>query len=408
MSTSTSSGSRMAVMDRDLCSLMVEMPSEKVTVRQKAFNKMNTILNNREEDFLAYMSSDSFETGWSTLFDATYHGIQKQSYATNKGQTQSKNYDYVMVLHKLIELAMDREEAPQLSYGQLIGSFVHAMSDQALREGFGMCFLQVLQKFVLSSKWCLTTVNYEQWKDILDGCFVMMDSSQAAKYTASSCLSLAVVKFLSNCSMPTLLAAYLTRLMEHIRLTANEKKSNVLYELINTALNVIQAIAVDCNSKIIRFLESLVPYTVKIYKEGNLRNEQKSVLFRLMHLSLIVLYPEGKSHVHVKRLTKDCSQPSEDEEVCKKTLREYHYIVTSEMKAREQSSSSQGAKDNVLFCDGFVDFAARLCYTVYWNEDNWKESNSDESVVKRNKRFNKLQSIMDMIGTTPNHYNTRW
>ncbi|XP_050076340.1 serine/threonine-protein kinase ATM [Anopheles maculipalpis] len=409
MSTSTSSGSKMAVMDRDLCSLMVEMPSEKVSVRQKAFNKMNTILSNREEDFLAYMSSDSFETAWSALFDAVYHGIQKQSYtAASKGQPQSKNYDYVVVLHKLIELAMDREEGPQLSYGQLIRCCVHAMSDQALREGFGMCFLQALQKFVLSSRWSLTTVSYEQWKDILDGCFVMMDSSQAARYTAASCLSLAVVKFLNNCSMSTLLATYLTRLMDHIRQTANEKKSNVLYELINTALNVIQAIAVDCKSKIIQFMEALVPYTVKIYKEGNLRNEQKSVLFRLMHLSLIVLYPEGKSHVHVKRLTKDCPRPSEDEEVFRKTLREYHYIVTSEMKVRELSSSSQGAKDSVLLCDGFVHFAARLCYTVYWNEDNWKESNSDESAVKRNKQFNKLQSIMDMIVAAPNHYNIRW
>uniref|UniRef100_A0A182Y8C8 Serine/threonine-protein kinase ATM n=1 Tax=Anopheles stephensi TaxID=30069 RepID=A0A182Y8C8_ANOST len=399
----------MAVMDRDLCSLMVEMPSEKVTVRQKAFNKMNTILNNREEDFLAYMQSDSFETAWSALFDAAYHGIQRQSYGSaSKGQAQSKNYDYVVVLHKLIELAMDREQGPQLSYGQLIGAFVRAMSDQALREGFGMCFLQVLQKFVLSTKWSLTTVSCEQWNDLLDGCFVMMDTSQAAKYTASSCLSLAVVKFLNNCSMPTLLATYLTRLMDHIRQTANEKKSNVLYELINTAFNVIQALAVDCRSKIIHFLESLVPYAVKTYKEGNLRNEQKSVLFRLMHLSLIILYPEGKSHVNAKRLTKDCARPSEDGEVCKKTLREYHYIVTSEMKAREQSSSSQGAKDSALFCDGFIDFAARLCYTVYWNEDNWKESNSDESAVKRNKQFNKLQSIMDMVGTAPNQFNTRW
>uniref|UniRef100_A0A182M4G9 Serine/threonine-protein kinase ATM n=1 Tax=Anopheles culicifacies TaxID=139723 RepID=A0A182M4G9_9DIPT len=390
-------------MDRELCSLLVEMPSEKVTVRQKAFNKMITILNNREEDFLAYMSSDSFETTWSAIFDAAYQGIKKQS-CTNKGQTQSKHYDFIVVLNKLIELAMGRE-APQLTFSQLIGSIVHAVNDQAMREHFGMSFLQVLTKYVLSTRWCLTTVTYDQWKDIFDSCFVMMDTSQAAKVTALSCFSLAVVKFLNNCSKQTLLAAYLTRLMDYVRQMANEKKVNVLYELIKTALLVVQAITVDCKTKTIEFLEAIIPYTVKLYKEGNLRNEQKSTLFRLMHLSLIILYPEGKSLAHAKSLTKDYAVDVNDEE-CRKTLREYHYIVTCEMKPSKQSSS-YGAKET-HFCDGFIDFAARLCYTVYWHEDNWKESNSDETAVKRNKQFNKLQSVLEMIGSAPNHYNSRW
>uniref|UniRef100_A0A182VTU2 Serine/threonine-protein kinase ATM n=1 Tax=Anopheles minimus TaxID=112268 RepID=A0A182VTU2_9DIPT len=403
--TNITNGSRLSVMDRELCSLLVEMASEKITVRQKAFGKMSTIFNNREEDFLAYMSSDSFETAWSALYEAAFSGIQKQS-CTNKGQTQSKNHDYLLVLNKLIELAMDRE-APQLSFSQLIGSFVHTVNDQAMRENFGVPFLQVLTKYVLSSKWCLTTITHEQWKDIFDSCFVMIDSSQAAKGTALSSFSLAVVKFLDNCSKQTLLAAYLSRLMDHIRQMANEKKINVLYELIKTALLIVQAITVDCKTKTIQFLEALIPYTVKIYKENNPRNEQKSTLFRLMHLSLIILYPQGKSLAHAKSLTKDCLHAGEDNEECRKTLREYHYIVTCEMKTRDQASS-HGAKE-IQFCDGFIDFAARLCYTVYWNEDNWKETgNSDETAVKRNKQFNKLQSVLDMIGSAPNQYNSRW
>ena len=118
----------------------------------------------------------------------------------------------------------------------------------------------------------------------------------------------------------------------------------------------------DCKTKIIEFLESLVPYTVKIYKEANLRKEQKAPLFRLMHLSLIMLYPGGKSHTLAKPLTRDGVQQVEDDEARRKTLREYHYILTSEMKARDQSSFF--GSNEAPFADGFIDFAARLCYTV--------------------------------------------
>ncbi|XP_049286368.1 serine/threonine-protein kinase ATM [Anopheles funestus] len=413
MSSSTSGGSTMTAMDRDLCSLLTEMPSEKVTVRQKAFIKMNSILTNREEDFLAYMQSDSFETAWSELFYAAYNGIRMQS-ATSKEQTEGKKDEYFKVLNKLTELAMDRV-SPQLSWSQLIGSFVDAVTDHGMRAHFEMFFVNFLKKFVLSSKWCLSTVTYEQWKDIFDSCFVILDSSPTAKYATLNCLSLGVVKFLNNCSKTSLLDTYLTRFMDHIQQMVNEQKVNVLLELIDTASQMVQAIAVDCRIKTIQFLESLVPCTVKIYKKGNLRNEQKTILFRLMHLSLIILYPQGKSLSHAKKLTKDYTRAFEDDEVCRKTLREYHFIVMCEMKTRNLSAS-QGAKafhgeislrQETQLCDGFIDFAARLCYTVFWNEDNWKEGSRDETVLKRNKQFNKLQSVLDMIGTGPNHYNTR-
>ncbi|XP_041787938.1 uncharacterized protein LOC121603334 [Anopheles merus] len=219
------------------------------------------------------MASDAFETQWCAVLDAAYHGIQKQSYAITT-QVQSKNHDYVVVLHKLVELAMDRD-APQLPHSQLIGCFVRAINDQAMRDSFGVCFLHVLNKFVLCSKWCLTPVSYEHWKEILDCCLVMLDTAHVPKHLAANCLSLAVVKFLANCSMQTLLADYLSRLIVHLRQAVNEKKSNVLCDLINIALYITEAIAVDCKAKIIAFLESLVPCTVKLTRKQTCARNRK-------------------------------------------------------------------------------------------------------------------------------------
>uniref|UniRef100_A0A182QR64 Serine/threonine-protein kinase ATM n=1 Tax=Anopheles farauti TaxID=69004 RepID=A0A182QR64_9DIPT len=241
MASSTSSGARLSALDRELCSLLIEMQSEKITVRQKAFSKMVSILNNREEDFVAYMDSESFETDWGAVFNAAYQGIQKHSYSS-AAQVPGKCQDFILVLQKLGELAMNLADAPRLSYQQLVGCIVHGITDQAMRDAFGTSFLQLLNKSVLCSQWNLTTVSYEQWKDIFECCFVMLDAKPKQSSFEASYLSLAVVKFLDNCSMQTLLAPYLTRVVEHIGQAVNDKKGSILYYLLNVACHCVQAI----------------------------------------------------------------------------------------------------------------------------------------------------------------------
>uniref|UniRef100_A0A182NB03 Serine/threonine-protein kinase ATM n=1 Tax=Anopheles dirus TaxID=7168 RepID=A0A182NB03_9DIPT len=167
-------------------------------------------------------------------------------------------------------------------------------------------------------------------------------------------------------------------------------------------------IAVDCKNQVMQFLDSTLPYVVKIYKEGIIRKEQRSVLFQLMHLSLIMFYPGGKSFISVKNLSNGVSNSCEVDEERRKLLREYYYMVTNEIKTHMSVSNSVGASREVPFCDGFIDFAARLCYTIFWNEDNWKHGSEAESSTKRTKQFNKLQSVIEMIATDPPNYNWRW
>ncbi|XP_053675584.1 serine/threonine-protein kinase ATM [Anopheles nili] len=404
MSSSSSNRGGFSIMDRDFCSLLSELQSEKVTVRQKAFNKLVTILSNREDDFLTYINSESFETEWSTVFDAIYEGMVKQS-SYNTAQTMSKNHDYILALPKLLELAMGRE-IPQLTYSQMIRAFTMALSDQSMRNNFGSCILQLLQKYVLSSAWPLTAVTHQEWSDILDRCFAMLDLSQLPIKTTVGCASLAVSKFLENCAERTMLACYLPVLIDHMRRTKNmqdNEKKIVSHELVVTAFHIVQAIAVDCKTSVLEFLESFLPFAIDAY-QGRLIKEQKHALFRLMHLSLIVLYPGGKSLADAERLTKDDYQSPGDDATRRKTLQRYHTIVTSEIEAlRGSENGKEGPKDDV-----FVDFAARLCYTFYWNEDNWRDAGSSESSAKRNKQYNKLQSIMEMVSPKPNQFSWRW
>ncbi|XP_058119753.1 serine/threonine-protein kinase ATM [Anopheles ziemanni] len=394
----------LSVLDREICGLQVEMRSEKLTMRHKAFSRMVAILSNQEDVFLEYMDSDSFNTEWGDIFDAVYQGILVQS-GSSAASAKGKNNDYFVVLLKLVELAMDRD-APRLQYSQLIGASVRALKEPSVRSTFGVPFLQVLNKYVLSSKWDLTPVSYEEWKEILECSFEIMDENQIARQVAVACLSSSVRKFLDNCSLSSMLVEYLPNLINYVRQT---EKGKVLHELMRVACHIVQDLAVDCRTEVIKFLDSFLPYTIKAY-EAKMDAEQKSVLFRLMHLSLIILFPDGKQLSAAERLAKDVAlSPGVDEAARKKSLRQYYYIVTCELKANHSTSYSAagGAREN-KFTDGFIDFAARLCFTIYWNEGILEDSNSEGSASKKVKLSSKLQSLIDLVINDSNHHDWRW
>uniref|UniRef100_A0AAG5D6U4 Serine/threonine-protein kinase ATM n=1 Tax=Anopheles atroparvus TaxID=41427 RepID=A0AAG5D6U4_ANOAO len=391
----------LSLLDRDMRSLQVEMRSEKPAMRHKAFSKMVTILSNQEEDFRAYLDSDSFDTDWSDVFEAVYQGVLVQS-GSRAASVKGKNNDFFVVLQNLVKLAMCGD-APRLHYSQLIGNSVRALKDASIRANFGVQFLQVLNKYVLSNKWDLTPVSFEDWKGMLECCFEIMDENQIARPIAVGCLSSAVRKFLENCSVTTLLAGYLPNLINYVRQT---DKVNVLHGLMSVACHVVQDLAVDCRTEIVQFLDSFLPYTIKAYESKN-DSKLNSILLRLMHLSLIILYPEGKPLSLAERLTNDLPlSPPADDTARGKTLRQYYYLVMCELKGNRLFNT--GVEREVEFTNDFVNFAARLCFTIHWNEGIWEEINSEESVAKRVKHSTKLQSLMDLITSDSNNHDWRW
>ncbi|XP_050088728.1 serine/threonine-protein kinase ATM [Anopheles aquasalis] len=403
---SQTSNSTLSVLDRDVCMLLVEMRSDKVTVRQKAVSRMLMIANGRTEEFSSYIDSEQFETGWNDVFDATYHSILKQAHSTS-ATVKGKNDDYVVLIHKIAECAM-LGDAARLTFQQLIDYALQGLEDDAIRTHFGLCFVQLIQKHVLGVKWDLTTISYEHWRSLIDKCFVLLDDVQLGKQVLQ-CLSLAIRKFLGNCSKTTFLANYFPRLMEQIRHT---EKNKSMHELIGIALHVVQAVAVDGRVKAQTFVSSLKPYLVKAY-EVKMADEQKIVLFRLMHLSLILDSPGGNLRpVQDDRLTDELPAPSIVPQERSKQLRQLFSIVSAELKellSRSYAPKYTTPEREMKFVDGFLDFAARLCYTIYWDENGCVvNEESGESSSKRAKKCRKLQSLMDFANTTSSPNNMCW
>nr|XP_029716686.1 serine/threonine-protein kinase ATM-like [Aedes albopictus] len=396
--------SSLSTLDRDLCGILAEMRSDKITQRQKAFEKLEMILVNREEDILRYMAEQKFDTSWHDMLEAAHHGAQKQNRkmvepgATSGGE--SKSYIYIKVIQKVIDLAMNRTR-PEITFSELIKRSIDVLGDSSMLQYFGVCYLQVLHKHVLSSKWDLTVITYDEWISILDRCFDLYDDGRVAKQNVVGCLSLAIRKSLENCSVQCYFVKFLDRLARMINGSERGKMQN---ELLRIGYLCALSLAVDYRYEVCNFTEQVSQRVVKAY-EARMDEELKSVLFRMMHLTVIVHNPE-KSFSEW-RSNQNLSHAANKADYFK-CLRNFYFVVGSELKAHTSASYSSSGRE-VPFVEGFIGLAARLCYVMFWNDEVWNQTEADDEVsVKKIKRSNKLQGLMDLVDENSSQPNWRW
>lgn len=396
--------SSLSTLDRDLCGILAEMRSDKITQRQKAFEKLELILVNREEDILRYMAEQKFDTNWHDLLEAAHHGAQKQNRKmvepNASSGAESKSYIYIKVIQKVVDMAMNRTR-PELKFSELIKRSIDVLEDTSMLQYFGVCYLQVLHKHVLSSKWDLTVVTYDEWTSILDRCFDLYEDGRVAKQNVVSCLSLAIRKSLENCSVQCYFVKFLDRLARMINGSDRGKMQN---ELLRIGYLCALSLAVDYRYEVCNFTEQISQRVVKAY-EARMDEEMKSVLFKMMHLTVVVHSPE-KSFSEWRSNQNLLYAVNKTEYF--KCLRNFYFIIGSELKAHASASYSSNGRE-VAFVEGFINLAARLGYVMFWNDDVWKQTEAEDEIsVKRIKRSNKLQGLMDLVDENSTQPNWRW
>lgn len=115
--------------------------------------------------------------------------------------------------------------------------------------------------------------------------------------------------------------------------------------------------------EVCNFTEQISQRVVKAY-EARMDEEMKSVLFKMMHLTVVVHSPE-------KSLSEWRSNQNLLYAVNKteyfKCLRNFYFIIGSELKAHASASYSSNGRE-VAFVEGFINLAARLGYVVRFSD----------------------------------------
>ncbi|CRK98221.1 CLUMA_CG011584, isoform A [Clunio marinus] len=388
-------------MESEIDNLLGELRVDKISIRQKAFNKLFDILTSRFDD-LQKIFERSNDLGWKELFEAAHSGIKIHSPKISKAETNLHPNDPKITVYSRVLLKLCDNPANEsfgIPYQASITAVLEILRDESYFRYFGVCYLQVLQKSIFKVKNNLTSISLDSWQELLKILTSFMNwKENPLPFTELTFCTNQVIEYGCNFSHLTIdLENHLEMLA---RLLEERKDPKEKLELLLIAYNCCQHISAESRFTICRFTEEIAKHIHIVFKV-DMNEEVKVTLFKLVDLSLIVHYPNLGS-------CKEKLQFIANESAWKVTLRNFIFMVELELKNQPKTKYRGCAAPELNQI--VAQFAARLCYIVYWNNSIWDEIDYEEQLSKRQKRSEKLQALIDFAQPTEElkDFNWKW
>lgn len=163
--------------------VLIDLKSDKVTVRTKSLDEFHNIFDNRSKDLYAILRArnndrtdddDDHETfTWSELFIGIHEALKDQCMridagrrAQNQKSLIAKNDSYKEALRKCINVA--NEHIPNVSYTKICQAAFECFSMPSVSIYFDAVYLQIVRKHILNAKHSLSEIKVADWSRKLD------------------------------------------------------------------------------------------------------------------------------------------------------------------------------------------------------------------------------------------------
>lgn len=157
-------------LSQTLFQLDTEIRSVEQTTRCKALEKLKSMLDSRPDELEQLLQGRIYqaEVRWTDLVDSAHEGCIQQStrleemqHQKRLGTVEQKNQLHWNVLQKLIALA--NRNCLNVPYGNILSKAFHCFGNRWMVQYFGMCYLQIVHRHVLTSKEDLQEVKISEW-----------------------------------------------------------------------------------------------------------------------------------------------------------------------------------------------------------------------------------------------------
>lgn len=256
----------MAALLTQIKQIIIDLKSDKVTVRSKGLDEFQNIFDNRSKELSALLRSnnncgdDDDPFSWSNLFEEVHAAVKDQCYrieSSNRLQNQkgliSKNDSYKGALRKCINAA--NEQMPNVSYTNICTAALECFETPCMRNHFDAVYLQIVFKHILNAKHCLNELKIDEW---------------SRKSNIFFCFS---TEQMTHCLFAGLLS--------HIFHLYKSEQTQI------SKLELLQCVPLVLRHGLkyrylVNDLHQYLPYIIQIVNEGQLQNQinsQKQILF---------------------------------------------------------------------------------------------------------------------------------
>lgn len=160
---------------------LLELKSDKVTVRTKSLDSIERILDDRPNDLkTAIANGDEDTIKWTELYFGLHDSLKDQCDRLDKctranfDTTRNKNGVYNTVITKCINLA--NENVPHIPLRTVFDTVLECFENATSCKFFASCYLKIAHRYVLNTKSNLNELKLTDWaRKHIQSCYVYSD-----------------------------------------------------------------------------------------------------------------------------------------------------------------------------------------------------------------------------------------
>lgn len=148
----------------DIEKSLLDIQSDKVTVRTKALESLQHIFDNRSQEVIKVLASKQ-DVSWRGVYMNLHDAVNAQAARLDDSRcttaTKNRSSDYSNTLMKCINLA--NSQTQNIAYDVILETAIQSFADVSMRNHFDLCYVQIIRKHILNSRHNLATVKIHQW-----------------------------------------------------------------------------------------------------------------------------------------------------------------------------------------------------------------------------------------------------
>lgn len=375
----------MQALDYELQNICSGLVSEGTPMRNKAFQALQDILNNRENDIHEmsdcpnYSSSMSWTHLWtSTLDGITYH-VEKILSTQNNNSLKSKCFLYGNVTVKLVSTSNHKSD--NISKKLIIEKCIEILNhSDAMQQYFGSSLLQILETNVLLSRTVWKDVSCKIFGPMINLLVNFLQTKTIPDHIVLNTLLLVVKSGIEKLHIGDILASQLSKLKT---LFKTERREDFKIILLKVICLIVFEIVPDHPKVVSEYLYDISIDIFKTYGASSLRDEQKVSLFKLLDLTVVLCNP--------------CfGLETLDEEKWHKLLKNL-VVVVIEKEISNLDRKNTAYLQGIVIDPVFIELSARVCALAFWQPEVWQQKSENEQVQKRPRHIEKIEALLDRV-----------
>ncbi|GAB0090301.1 hypothetical protein DMENIID0001_050200 [Sergentomyia squamirostris] len=367
--------------ERELVQLGENAASNGISIRKKAAEKINLLLNDQiARDVISQKTAPEFDT--QLFLDNLFKGLRLQ---IQKEGNNKWIQTFTSAIQKVLDIVILHPDITDAAF--VVDKIISLLEDDTALTVCGSQSLDLLTKFLSGTDVALCSMKLLQWNELLTVLVnLCIENGSLSKLLILRSLNQILAVSISTSSI----VQHLPALMRHFRQILMSADDELLrWEAISINYIVCEALAAEEHTIVVRHVRKILEKIIENYHVTN-NKENREIIIKFFHL-ILILY--------------DIKTPDQDEIALNSAKVKMYNILNAELKLLSTSSGGR----NFSASPYLIKFGACL-YTDLIRKKFISQSTrkSDEQARKRTKFNEEFNEIFELVSVSGQEFNYRW